>query len=113
MSANAIRVEVGQQAPPPGGYSIERFEGYLAELEQRVEKMRQSKDYQVVFELTYLVFSKQVLAALKARRFEDMAWATDMACRFIEVYRQQLSLWQRRDPALCRPWRVAFEAMEE
>lgn len=65
--------------------------------------MRQSMDARAVFEITYLVFSRQVLAALKARRFEDMAWATDMACRFVEVYKEQLALWNRRDPSRAAP----------
>jgi hypothetical protein len=104
---------IAQQPPPPGGYSIELFEQYLDEMSLRVDSMRKSMDARAVFEITYLVFSRQVLAALKARRFEDMEWATDMACRFIEVYKEQLSLWNRRDPSLCRAWRMAFEAMEE
>ncbi|MBL9036903.1 MAG: cyclic nucleotide-binding domain-containing protein [Archangium sp.] len=110
---NSLRVEVGQQAPPAGGYSIERFEGYLDEIGGRIERLKATSPHEAVFEITYLTFSKQVLSALKARRFEDMAWATDMACRFIEVYKQQTELWKARDPRLCRSWRVAFEAMEE
>jgi len=113
MVTNLARLEVGQQAPPLEGYSIERFEGYLDEMAARLATFAKRKDHRAVFELTYLVFSKQILAALKARRFEDQAWATDMACRFIEVYRYQLALWERRDPSLCRAWRVAFQAMEE
>lgn len=108
-----VAVVIAQQPPPPGGYTIELFEGYLDEMAQRVDSMRHNMDPRAVFEITYLVFSRQVLAALKAHRFEDMAWATDMACRFVEVYKDQLALWNRRDPSLCRAWRIAFEAMEE
>jgi CRP-like cAMP-binding protein len=104
---------IAQQKPPPGGYTIELFESYLDEMSRRVDEMRTNMDARAIFEITYLVFSRQVLAALKANRFEDMAWATDMACRFIEVYKEQLSLWNSQDPMLCRPWRVAFEAMAE
>lgn len=104
---------IGQQAPPPGGYTIALFRQYLDELERRVEQIGEAGDARAAFELTYLVFSRQVLEALEARRFEDMDWATDIACRFVEVYRTQVELWETRDPALCRPWRMAFEAIEE
>jgi hypothetical protein len=116
MLCGAARVRtdfIGQQAPPPGGYSLARFEGYLDELASRAEATHRKNDARAVFELTYLVFSQQVLEALRAGRFEDLAWATDMACRFVEVYRAQVGLWETRDLALCRPWRMAFEAMEE
>ena len=76
---------IAQQEPPPEGYTIERFEGYLDEMSKQVEARRASMDARSIFEITYLVFSRQVLSALKASRFEDMAWAIDMACRFIEV----------------------------
>ena len=112
MPAGTALPEVGQQAPPAGGYTIERFEGYLDRLSTDLKSLPQ-KDARSIFELTYLVFSRQILAALKARRFEDMAWTTDMACRFVEVYWHQRSLWERRDPSLCRAWRVAFQAMED
>nr|MBA3459603.1 hypothetical protein [Deltaproteobacteria bacterium] len=113
MRSTGIWERVGQHAPPASGYSIACFEGYLEEMAKRLETFRSNRDHRAVFELTYLVFSQQVLEALKAKRFEDMAWATDMACRFVDVYHQQLERWDRRDPYLCRAWRVAFEAMED
>lgn len=112
MSGGRAVPEVGQHAPPAGGYTIERFEGYLDDLSTALKSVPQ-EDARSIFELTYLVFSRQILAALKARRFEDMAWTTDMACRFVEVYWHQRSLWDRRDPSLCRAWRVAFQSMED
>jgi CRP-like cAMP-binding protein len=111
--SDAGRIEIGQQPPPAEGYSIDLFERYLDEMEGRARAMRAVDDYRAAFELTYLVFSRQVLAALKAERFEDMTWAVDIACRFVEVYGQQLELWEARHPALCRAWRTAFEAIEE
>lgn len=104
---------VGQQPPPQGGYSTELFQSYLDEMQVRAEEMSAAGDYRAVFEITYLIFSREVLQALKDRRFEDMVWAVDIACRFIEVYREQLGLWESRHPALCRAWRAAFESMEE
>ena len=104
---------IGQQRPPPGGYDVARFRGYLDEMERRLGEMRRAKDYRAVFQLTYLTFSRRVLDALVADRFHDPAWATDMCCRFVEVYLEQLAKWDRRDPSLCRPWRMAFEGAEE
>ena len=111
--SDAGLITIGQQPPPDGGYSIALFERYLDEMEERARAMRAADDYRAAFELTYLVFSRQVLAALKAERFEDMDWAVDIACRFVEVYAQQLALWEQRHPQLCRAWRTAFEAIEE
>lgn len=103
----------GQQPPPPGGYSVARFEGYLETMQAQLAAFQDAKDARAVFQLTYLTFSRQVLAALKAGRFCDMAWATDMCCRFVEVYLEQVELWERRHPNQCSPWRMAFEAMEQ
>jgi hypothetical protein len=104
---------IGQQSPPPSGYSVPLFESYIAAMSQRLDEMTRLDDPRAVFQLTYLTFSRQVLKALHAGRFHDRAWAIDMCCRFVEVYLHQLALWDARDPALCRPWRTAFEAMEE
>lgn len=111
--SNGAPIEVGQQDPPVGGYSIELFACYLDELEDRASALSAAGDYRAAFELTYLTFSRHVLAALKADRFEDMAWAVDLACRFVEVYRQQFALWEARHPGVCRTWRTAFEEAEE
>jgi CRP-like cAMP-binding protein len=113
MTPTVLREPVGQQAPPPDGYTVERFRGYVEGMERERDAMRARRDRRAVFQATYSAFSRRILAALEARRFEDMAWATDIACRFVEVYHEQVRLWEARDPALCRPWRAAFEAMEE
>jgi hypothetical protein len=105
--------DFGQQQPPPEGYSIALFESYIAKMEQQLAEMRAARDTRAVFQLTYLTFSKQVLAAVKARRFGDMPFATDMCCRFVEVYLQQLSLWDARDPRQCVTWQRAFSLMEQ
>lgn len=34
------RLQLGQQPPPPGGYTIERFEGYLDEMSLRLGRMQ-------------------------------------------------------------------------
>jgi hypothetical protein len=81
-------------------------------MEEHIAGMGGGKDHRAVFETTYLV-SREVLAALKVRRFEDMPWATDLACCFIEVCRARRDLWRQRHPALCRAWCMAFESMEE
>lgn len=104
---------VGQQAPPPGGYSVELFAQQISTMRARFERLRRARDWQAPFQLTYLTFSERIFQALTARRFRDHAWATDMCCRFIEVYEHQLGRWQSRDPGLCRPWRIAFESMED
>ena len=113
MIPRLSRPEFGQGAPPPGGYSVAHFEEALESMARRLALMRQTRDVRAIFQLTYLTFSRSVLQALKAGRFEDGAWATDMCCRFVEVYIAQLELFDRRDPGMCRPWRAAFEAMEE
>lgn len=104
---------VGQQPPPREGYSVALFEKYIASMRDRLGQLQTAGDWRAPFQLTYLTFSEKIFEALAAGRFRDQAWATDMCCRFIEVYQHQLHRWDSRDPGLCRPWRIAFESMEE
>lgn len=104
---------VGQQAPPAGGYRFEHFERSLADLRARASALSAAGDERAAFALTYVAFSERVRAALEANRFEDLAWATDLACRFVEVYEEQFTRWEARHPGLCRTWRVAFERAED
>ena len=99
---------IGQQAPPPGGYRLEVFEGHIATMARQLELLRAGGDQRAVFQLTYLTFSQEVLAGVRAGRFEDPDWAIDMCCRFVEVYLEQCHRWERRDPTQCGAWRLAF-----
>jgi len=107
------KVELGQQAPPPEGYSVALFQRYVAAMEARLDQMTKANDARAVFQLTYLAFSRRVFEALETGEFHDTAWVIDMCCRFVEVYEHQLVLFERRDPSQCRPWRVVFEGLEE
>lgn len=99
-------------AAPPGGNGVGRFRSLIAAMESDLDELLRANDRRAVFQLTYLTFSRQVLAALEDRRFEDHAWAGDMCCRFVQIYLVQLELWAARDPRQCRAWTVAFERME-
>jgi hypothetical protein len=103
---------IGQQAPPAGGYRIGIFEGHIATMARDLAAMQAAGDKRAVFQLTYLTFSREVLAGVRADRFEDPAWAIDMCCRFVEVYLEQKARWERRDPTQCGAWRHAFAASE-
>ncbi len=103
---------IGQQAPPAGGYRIEIFEGLITTMARDLAAMQAAGDQRAVFQLTYLTFSREVLAGVRADRFEDPAWAIDMCCRFVEVYLEQKGRWERRDPTQCGAWRHAFAASE-
>jgi hypothetical protein len=113
MPSDVAPLEIAQQAPPPDGYTVARFEAYIDALALRLAEMEAAGDFRAVFQLTYLTFSRCVLAALRGGRFDDGRWAADMCCRFVEVYLHQLALWDAGDARLCRPWRMAFEAMKE
>ena len=99
---------IGQQAPPPGGYRLAVFEAHIDTMARQLETMRASGDRRAVFQLTYLTFSREVLAGVRAGRFDDASWAIDMCCRFVEVYLEQSARWERRDPTQCGAWRHAF-----
>jgi len=101
-----------QHPPPTGGYSIATFEAALDAMTDELGRLLLARDYRAVFHLTYLTFSGQVLAALKAGRFADPAWAADMCCRFVDAYTEQLRRWNAADPRQCRAWRVAFGAAQ-
>jgi hypothetical protein len=103
---------IGQHAPPAEGYRIAYFESLLADMADRLARLRAARDRRAVFQLTYLTFSQHVLAAVRAGRFSDPAWAIDMCCRFVEVYLEQLARWDRRDPSQCGAWRRAFGEIE-
>jgi uncharacterized protein DUF5995/cyclic nucleotide-binding protein len=107
------RAGFAQHPSPPGGYSVGLFESYVEAMAKRLDEMLGRKDVRAVFQLTYLTFSKRILEALKAGRFHDREWATDICCRFVEVYLEQLGLWDRRAPEQCATWRFAFAAMEQ
>lgn len=101
-----------QELPPSGGYSVATFEASLDAMRDELGRLLLARDYRAVFHLTYLTFSGQVLAALKAGRFADPAWAADMSCRFVGAYLEQLRRWNAEDPRQCRAWRIAFGAAE-
>jgi hypothetical protein len=97
---------------PPGGHGVDHFRGLVARMEASLDELTRTKDRLAVFHLTYLTFSKRVLAALEGGRFEDAAWAGDMCCRFVAIYLAQIELWRVRDPRICRAWGVALERLE-
>lgn len=103
---------VGQHPPPADGYHVAVFEAHLATMAQQLATMQRTGDRRAVFQLTYLTFSREVLAGVRAQRFEDPEWAIDMCCRFVEVYLEQSARWERRDPTQCGAWRRAFSESE-
>lgn len=100
--------EFAQHPPPPGGYSVDYFRRQVDAMARELGRMRTADDPRAVFQTTYLAFSRHVLAALEAGTFHDQAWATDMCCRFVEIYHEQLRRWERRHGDQCRAWQVAF-----
>lgn len=97
---------------PTGGFGVEHFRELVARMDESLADLTRRKDRLAVFHLTYLTFSKRVLAALEAGRFEDAAWAGDMCCRFVAIYMDQIELWRSGTPGICRAWAVALGRME-
>lgn len=104
---------IGLQPPPHGGYSIVYFAALISRMERQLEDMMQRKDPCAVFQLTYLTFSKHVYENLLNGSFSNQGWATDMCCRFVEIYLLQMQLWREKSPQQCRTWREALELMEK
>jgi hypothetical protein len=111
--AQAIPVLAFATAPAPtGGFGVTHFRRLVERMEESLEDLTRRNDRLAVFHLTYLTFSKRVLAALEAGRFEDAAWAGDMCCRFVAIYLAQIELWRAGDPRICRAWGVALARIE-
>ena len=104
---------IGLQSPPHGGYSEAYFATLIARMEKQLEDMTHRKDPRAVFQLTYLTFSKHVYENLLGGSFTNQHWATDMCCRFVEIYLLQMQLWEEKSPEQCRTWREALELMEK
>jgi len=81
-------------------------------MEQELKDMTHRKDPRAVFQLTYLTFSKHVYDNLLGGSFANQQWATDMCCRFVEIYLSQMQLWEGKSPEQCKTWREALELME-
>jgi hypothetical protein len=110
MAAAPVIAEFPQQSPPRGGYSVDHFRQQLDGMARHLRQMLAAGDPRAVFQCTYLTFSRQVLAASEAGRFHERAWATDMCCRFVDAYLEQLRRWEHGDPGQCLAWRTAFSA---
>ena len=98
-----------QEEPPAGGHTLEGFDRRIAALAQEQERHVASGDGRGVFHLTYLAFSRQVRRGFDLGRFTDVAFATDMSCRFIDAYLLQARRWAEGDPTQCTAWRRAFD----
>jgi len=103
---------IGLQQPPKSGYSEEYFHSLIHAMQYKLEELIEQKDARAVFQLTYLTFSKHVYENLIQHNFTHHAWATDMCCRFVEIYMLQFRRWEEKDPKQCATWRDAFNRIE-
>jgi hypothetical protein len=112
MAESAPILSFAMAPAPPGGFGVAHFRELVARMDAQLDELTGRRDRLAVFHLTYLTFSKRVLAALEAGRFEDPAWAGDMCCRFVAIYLAQIDLWYARDPRICRTWGLALARLE-
>ncbi len=82
----------------------------LAKMTGLLEGWEADNDRRLIFLSCYKMMTQNIIAAIEANDFEDVAWVNTLMENFAEYYFHALEAYDGEPSAPPTPWRIAFKA---
>jgi len=92
---------------------MDRDEAVVARMQALIEHWDTANDRRAIFLGCYALMTRNMLAALAAKDFEDNAWVASLLNHFADYYFKALDAYETRQTDIPLVWGIAFDAARQ